>query len=125
MKLYTLILFSLFISTSAVLADEIKGGRVMCSITSPTTMGFDLIKVKKTDRDWSGTYELNDLRFSGTYRSTSSAFTLDVITLNEDGEPTEKLLQVDTKLRTTEHMHVKFKRDQSNIELYCYYLPNQ
>lgn len=125
MKLYSLLLVSLFTFASGVFADEIRDGRVMCSLTSPSTFGFDLVKVRKSDRDYSGSYELNDIKFSGTYRSASATFSLEVTALNEEGEPIEQLLQIDSKLRVTENLHVKFKRDESNIELYCYFFPNQ
>ncbi len=105
--------------TSAVF----PGGMVMCSATTPKPLGFDLVKVRHKDRDYRGTFDLDNLRFTGKYRSSHSAFTLNINTLDDDGEVASEVLVIETRLRSGEFLHSKVKSADKDIEFYCYFLP--
>jgi len=122
--MHKLFLVLLLLVASGVYADEIKDGRVMCTVSSDRTASFDLIKVRRGDREYTGNYETGDLRFSGAYRSVNAAFKFNVNVINEEGDAISELLLIESKLPAGENLHVKFKRNETDIELYCYFFPN-
>ena len=123
MKIYAVLLFSLFSQFSMAQDTQVVGGKVICSQTSPNVIGCELVNVRAKSRNYSGTSQIGNLKISGSYYSPRNSFELSVNTLDEDGVDDELVLSLETELRGGRFLHAKTKAVGAIFEIYCYFIP--
>jgi hypothetical protein len=108
------LLLTLLLSTSAMAQ---QNGRVICAQVGPNH-GFELVKFNIKDKDYSGTYDLKDLRVIGSYNPTDQQLKFEAFQLNEDGEPTKSILYSESRLLKGDYLRIRIAGERP-LELYC------
>ena len=97
-------------------------GRVICSLKSPQTTGFEVIKTHAKPKDYLGSYVVNNLRISGSYWTPQNLLKLSVASIDENGEDVQEILFTETKLNSGETWHSKTQHGDLTLDMYCYYI---
>jgi hypothetical protein len=103
-------------------ASEVSPGVVICSMVSPQITGFELVKVRAKDRDYSGKNQISNFQFDGVYRSKDGSFNVNVGLLNEDGEVEEEIFSLKSDLFSGSFLRAKAKLSNQTLEFYCYFV---
>lgn len=123
MKVFVIAIVALFSAVSSAQDSQGVGGKVICSQTSPSVTGFELINVRHKSRNYVGTSQIGNLQVSGIYYSPGNSFALSVNTVDEDGVENELVLGLETELRSGRFFHAKTKLGDGMFEIYCYFIP--
>jgi hypothetical protein len=115
------VLLNIF-SAQAVNEGEVQPGIVLCSITSPKTTGFELVKVGKKDRAYTGSFIVEDLKFDGKYSSRTADLELKVSQLDDDEVAVADIFSINMDLHAGKHFNAKINTTQKVIDLYCYFI---
>jgi hypothetical protein len=123
MKVFFAVILGLFLSQSqASPKEEVSGGRILCSMTSPKTVGFELVKVGAKDRVYQGEFEMGDLKFEGAYTSKTADLELKVSKMDADWVVVEEMLSMETKLYSGNFLRLKTKAVDRQLEMFCYFV---
>ena len=125
MKLIIVAVFSMFLNNAFALSEaNVSSGTLICSVTSPKTLGFELIKVGAKDRVYTGSFDIEDLKFEGSYQSKTADLDLTISAMDDDGVVVEEVFFTKTNLFSQNFLHIKTKQADRKIELYCYFTAN-
>jgi hypothetical protein len=96
-----------------------KSGQVLCSITSPKTIGFTLVPFYKRNKTYAGNYVVENLKFIGKINPTDGRLDLQVNSLDAEGEDLKSVFEVSVLLVPGEFFRFKIIQEPT-IEVFCY-----
>ncbi len=101
---------------------EVNPGIILCSITQPSTLGFQLIRVGSKDRVYKGSFDIDSYKFEGEYLSKTGDLDLKISVMDDDYVVTEDIFFLKANLYSSQFLHFRLKQDTKPVEIYCYFI---
>jgi len=114
-----------FLTFGAHAAPTTKG-RVVCSISQPRLVGFELTKYSMKDKTYRGEFVNLDYVVAGQYQPVERRLDIEVSSIDEDGEALSKFFSLSARLEYGKSLRLEFLKPATEaspkeqlIELYC------
>lgn len=105
--------------------EKVDEGLLLCSTVRPNAAGFSLIRTRNVDREFSGQYDLGELRVLGRYNPKTTRLMLTVNRVDENWETADQWFSAELRLSAGSFTRLKFLVMQNEkpveVELVCNY----